>query len=99
MRGDIDAAAKGRVIGEELVRQGASQAVKDADVRPAARAGAGDDAARDDPAAPRKVVGPSDAHAAGEPRVVGEEAAQQRAGEPVEDLDVRPAAGPRAGDN
>src|SRR5207237_9952896 len=91
---DPDAAGKGRREGEELRPQPA-QAAEHPHVRPAAGPGPGDDLTL---AVPGQVGG-RDGDAAVEPRVVGEEAGQGRAGGPVERLDVRPAAGPGPGVN
>src|SRR6516162_8247718 len=86
---DVDAAGEARgvsvVTGEHL----AGERVERLDVRPAAGAGAGDDIGL---AATGEVPG-RDADAAGEIGGVGEEAGDELAVGPVEDLDVRAAAG------
>ena len=94
-RGDVDPAHEGRVVGEEAADLRERRAVPHPHVRSAPEPRAGDDVGE----AVAVDVARGHVHAAGECRVVGEEAADWREGHAVPDPDVRSAAGPRAGDD
>src|SRR5205807_2416249 len=88
------AAEAGRV-GEEALEERAIGAAEDFDVRPAASPGPGDDVRL----AVAIDVASGDVDPAGEARVVGEEAHEERTVGAAEDLDVRASPGPGAGDD
>src|SRR5581483_6588691 len=96
-RCNIDAGGGVRVVGEVALnlRGRTVGKLENSDVRPAASARAGNNVGQ---AAPGGVPG-SDADAAGEGRVVGEEAHQTRAILAAEDRHIRTAAGIRAADD
>src|SRR5207302_1882187 len=89
------AAGEQAVVGEEIGEYGKVGAAEDLDLRAAARPGAGNDVGL---AVAVHVPG-GDEHAAGEFGVVGEKAAEQGQVDAAEDLDVRAAAGARAGND
>src|SRR5205085_1518291 len=90
-----DAAGEVLAEGEEVVDDRAVLAGEDGDVGPAARVRAADDVRE---AVAVHVAG-RDEDAAGEVLAEGEEAADQLPGLAVVDVDVRPAARPRRGDD
>src|SRR5262245_13352225 len=87
-------AGERRIEREPLVKD-CTRPVEDADVRPAAGTGAGDDLG----AAVAVDVHGVDHHAATEGRGVGEELPEYSPGRPAERAHVRPTAGPRARDD
>src|SRR5204862_6308688 len=94
-RGHVDPTGEARVVGEETRQQRKVLAAEDLDVRAAAGAGPGDDVGE----AVAVDVAHGHVDAAAEAGVVGEEGADEGAGLAVDDLEVRPAAGPGAGDD
>src|SRR5438132_496704 len=90
-----DAAGERGVVSEEAVQHGSVLTAEDLDVRAAAGVGADDDVAE----TVAVDISSGDVDAAGKARIKSEEARQEGAVLAVEDLDVRPAAGARRGDN
>src|SRR5262245_41044878 len=93
--GDTDAAREVGTIGHEPAEQTQVRTAEDLDVRPAARAGAGNDVRL---AVAVHVAGRHE-HTAAEARPVGHEAVHPRAVAAVEDFDMRAAARAGAGDD
>src|SRR5207247_306068 len=94
-RTDADAARKADVVREEAGQYSGVGAAEHGHVRAAARARAGDEVG----VAVAVHVAGRHVAAAGKVRVVGEELADQVSGLAVVDVDVRPAARGRGGDN